>query len=102
MKVLEERILKDGIIINNDILKVDSFLNHQIDVALTRELAKEHRPYGLEQNKKVAKMGGHAAKVAREDIEKNLGKTVISDKNSLHYKYENKKVLDESKKDKKL
>ena len=33
MKVLEERILKDGIIINNDILKVDSFLNHQIDVA---------------------------------------------------------------------
>ena len=68
----------------------------------TRELAKEHRPYGLEQNKKVAKMGGHAAKVAREDIEKNLGKTVISDKNSLHYKYENKKVLDESKKDKKL
>ena len=41
MKELEERILKDGIIINNDILKVDSFLNHQIDVALTRDLAKE-------------------------------------------------------------
>ena len=41
MKQLEERILKDGIIINNDILKVDSFLNHQIDVSLTRELAKE-------------------------------------------------------------
>ena len=41
MKQLEERILKDGIIINNDILKVDSFLNHQIDVALTRDLAKE-------------------------------------------------------------
>ena len=41
MKLLEERILKDGIIIDNDILKVDSFLNHQIDVSLTRELAKE-------------------------------------------------------------
>ena len=41
MKLLEERILEDGIIINNDILKVDSFLNHQIDVSLTRELAKE-------------------------------------------------------------
>ena len=41
MKILEERILKDGIIINNDILKVDSFLNHQIDVELTRLLAKE-------------------------------------------------------------
>ena len=41
MKLLEERILKDGIIINNDILKVDSFLNHQIDPALTRAVAKE-------------------------------------------------------------
>ena len=59
----------------------------------TRELAKEHRPYGLEENKKVAKMGGHAAKVAREDIEKNLGKTVISNKNSLSYKYINQKQL---------
>ena len=41
MKLLEDRILKDGVIINNDILKVDSFLNHQIDVSLTRALAKE-------------------------------------------------------------
>ena len=41
MKLLEQRILEDGIIINNDILKVDSFLNHQIDVSLTRELAEE-------------------------------------------------------------
>ena len=40
MKLLEDRILKDGVIINNDILKVDSFLNHQIDVALTRDLAR--------------------------------------------------------------
>ena len=41
MKLLEDRILKDGVIVNNDILKVDSFLNHQIDVSLTRALAKE-------------------------------------------------------------
>ena len=41
MKLLEERILKDGVIINNDILKVDSFLNHQIDPELTRNIAKE-------------------------------------------------------------
>ena len=32
-----------------------------------------------------AKMGGHAAKVARDDIEKNLGKSVISNQNSLNY-----------------
>ena len=56
----------------------------------TRELAKEHRPYGLEQNKKVAKMGGHAAKVARNDIEKNLGRTIISMDNTLPYEYDDK------------
>ena len=39
MKAIEDRILKDGRIINNDILKVDSFLNHQIDVALMNEFA---------------------------------------------------------------
>ena len=38
----------------------------------TRELTKEYKPYGLEQNKKIAKMGGHTAKVARDDLEKNL------------------------------
>ena len=65
-----------------------------IEVALTdlgeiatRELAKKHRPYGLEANKKVAHMGGHAAKVARDDIEKNLGETVVTRKNALNYKY---------------
>lgn len=41
MKLLEQRILEDGIIVNNDILKVDSFINHQIDVSLVRALAKE-------------------------------------------------------------
>ena len=60
----------------------------------TRELAKEHKPYGLEQNKKIAKMGGSAAKAARDNIEKNLGKTIISNKNSLSYQYidENKLI----------
>ena len=63
-----------------------------IEVALTD--AKEHKPYGLEQNKKIAKMGGHAAKVARDDIEKNLGKSVISSGNALNYQYidENKQI----------
>lgn len=41
MKLLEQRVLEDGVIVNNDILKVDSFINHQIDVALVRALAKE-------------------------------------------------------------
>ena len=41
MKLLEERILKDGKILKGNVLKVDSFLNHQIDVSLIKELAKE-------------------------------------------------------------
>ena len=53
----------------------------------TRKLAKEHKPFGLEQNRKIAKMGGSAAKAARDNIERNLGKTVISNNNSLNYEY---------------
>ena len=41
MKLLEERILKDGQVFPGNILKVDSFLNHQIDVGLINEMGKE-------------------------------------------------------------
>ena len=65
-----------------------------IEVALTdlgeiatRELTKKHKPQGLKENRKFAKMGGHAAKVAKEDIEKNLGEPVISQTNALNYQY---------------
>ena len=63
----------------------------------TRELAKEHKPHGLEQNKRIAQMGGSAAKAARDNIEKNLGKTVISRDNQLNYKYIDDKEKIESK-----
>ena len=60
----------------------------------TRELAKEHQPYGLEQNKKIAKMGGSAAKAARDNLEKNLGKSVITKDNLLNYKYKEEKYIE--------
>ena len=41
MKLLEEKILSDGVAVNQDILKVDSFINHQVDPALMMELGKE-------------------------------------------------------------
>lgn len=41
MKLLEDRILKDGIGIGSEILKVDSFLNHQVDIALTEAMGQE-------------------------------------------------------------
>jgi len=41
MKLLEERILRDGIVKSSEILKVDSFINHQIDPVLLKEMAGE-------------------------------------------------------------
>ena len=43
MKLLEERIRKDGIVAPGDVLKVDSFLNHQIDIGIYNEIAKEFK-----------------------------------------------------------
>lgn len=75
-----------------------------IEVALTdlgeiatRELAKKHKPLGLKENKKVAKMGGHTAKVAREELEKNLGENVVSKDNALSYKYVEEDIMIEDK-----
>ena len=43
MNFLEERILRDGVVKPGNVLKVDSFLNHQIDVALLDEIAREFK-----------------------------------------------------------
>ena len=54
----------------------------------TRELAKKYKPLGLEKNIKVAKIGGHTAKVARDELEKNLCENIVSNKNLIDYKKE--------------
>ena len=41
MQLLEDRIRKDGKVREGNVLKVDSFLNHQMDVNLFREIGKE-------------------------------------------------------------
>ena len=43
MNFLEERIVKDGVVKEGNILKVDSFLNHQMDIRLFREIGKEFK-----------------------------------------------------------
>lgn len=77
-------------------LKKESLRDNMTDIEValadlgeitTRELVKKHKPYGLEQNKIIAKLGGHASKVAREDIEKNLGQSILNDENILSSKY---------------
>lgn len=41
MNFLEERIQKDGVVKENNVLKVDSFLNHQMDVSLFKQMGEE-------------------------------------------------------------
>lgn len=75
-----------------------------IEVALTdlgeiatRELAKEHKHYGLEQNKNIARRGGNIAKITRNNLEKELGRTVISNENTLNYEYIDEKLIEDKK-----
>ena len=75
-----------------------------IEVALTdlseiatRELVKKHKPVGLKANKEIAKMGGHTSKVAREELERNLGESVLSHDNALPYTYVDEDLLLDSK-----
>ena len=43
MELLKERILKDGTVKPGNVLKVDSFLNHQMDIPLINEIGKEFK-----------------------------------------------------------
>ena len=43
MNFLEERIAKDGVVKSGNVLKVDSFLNHQMDISLMEEIGKEFK-----------------------------------------------------------
>ena len=56
-------------------------LNQLAEVA-TRELSQKEQPIGFEQNKRVAQAGGTIAGNARRDLEKQLGKPVITNRNA--------------------
>ncbi len=56
-------------------------LNQLAEVA-TRELSQKENPVGFEQSKSVARRGGSVAGNARKDLEKQLGQTVITEKNA--------------------
>jgi hypothetical protein len=61
--------------------------------ASTTEISKKHKPQGLSANKKVAKRGGKVAKKARTEIERNIGESVISNKNLKHLQSKNIKKI---------
>ena len=67
-------------------LKKESLRDNMSDLELvltmlsevsTKEISKTVKPSGLEQNKKVAQMGGGIAKTARNQIESKTGKTIV-------------------------
>lgn len=51
----------------------------------TKDIANTSNPQGLEENKKVAKRGGHVAKVAKETLEQEIGGSVITSKNAIDF-----------------
>ena len=53
----------------------------------TRELAKKYNPRGLIQNKEIAKRGGNIAKNTRDNLEKELGRSVITKENNINRRY---------------
>ena len=78
-----------------------------IEVALTdlweiatRELVKEHKPYGLAENKEIARRGGNIARGAKENLEQELGRSVISNTNALNYCYLDENLLENKVSDK--
>ncbi len=79
-----KRIRKENL--RDNMSDVEVALTNLGEIA-TRELTKEYKPFGLEQNKNIAKMGGNTAKVAKDDLERKLGKKIISSNNQLKYKY---------------
>jgi hypothetical protein len=98
MKVSEYRAFKG--------LRKESLRDNMTDIEValtdlgeiaTRELAKEHKPYGLEQNKNIARRGGNIAKITRDNLEKELGRTVISNENTLNYEYIDEKLIEDKK-----
>ena len=62
----------------------------------TRELAKEHKPFGLKANKIVAQAGGEIASNTRKEIEKKLGKKIINNENNLDIKYIEEEIQNET------
>ena len=51
----------------------------------TKDIANTTHPQGLEENKKVAQRGGNVAKVAKETLEEEIGKPVITSKNAIDF-----------------
>ena len=60
----------------------------------TKRIAKKQKPKVLKENIKIAKKGGNIAKVAKEELESELGESIVSKQNKLNYEYRDEKELE--------
>jgi len=67
--------------LRDNMTRMESALNTLAEVATT-ELSQKQNPTNFEQNKRVAKGGGHVAKIARAELEKQLGRSIVSPANA--------------------
>ena len=70
--------------LRDNMTNVELILNSLAE-ASTTEISKQKDPSGFEENKVVAKEGGEVAKIAREQLEAKIGKTIISSKNAKDF-----------------
>ncbi len=70
--------------LRDNMTNLELALNTLAEVATT-EFAKQNNPQGLTANKQVARQGGNAARVARENIEQGLGRSIISPQRASDY-----------------
>ncbi len=59
----------------------------------TKRLAAKKRPQGLRENIKIAKTGGNVAKVAKDELEEQLGEKIVNNDNKLDYEYVDEKLI---------
>ena len=69
--------------LRDNMTSTELILNMLAEVA-TKDIAEAKNPYGLQENKKIAKEGGNIAKEAKKAIEKQTGKPVITSKNATN------------------
>ena len=70
--------------LRDNMTNVELILNSLAE-ASTTEISKQKAPSGFDENKVVAKEGGEVAKIAREQLEAKIGKTIISSKNAKDF-----------------
>ena len=64
----------------------------------TKRIANKQRPVGMKENITVAKRGGNVARVARDQLEEEIGESVVTNINRLNYEYaDSKQITDKEK-----